>query len=251
VRTADQSLGLNDKSRYWSRSTLLALHRLVRHLINVPALPGLVWKNLRHLRAPQRSAPVQARRSVPTEYFEAVYARDPDPWNYRTSAYEEEKYAATLAALCKPRFHRGFDIGCSIGVLTQRLAKRCDQLLAIDAVEAALVQARTTCSDEPHVKFARMRIPDEWPYDRFDLIVISEVLYYLDPSDIRRTAAACLRSLEPEGTIILVNYLPPNKRKCYADEAVTLFCSALHGRCESVSGYRAELYRLDVLRAME
>ncbi len=150
----------------------------------------------------------------------------------------------------EPRFRRGFDIGCSIGVLTRRLAMRCDQLLAVDIVESALAQARSICADAPHVSFARMRIPNEWPNGRFDLIVISEVLYYLDPSDIRRTAAACRRSLDKKGTIVLVHFLPPKKVPRYADEAVTLFCAALRPSCEPVLGHRAELYRLDVLRAV-
>jgi SAM-dependent methyltransferase len=228
----------------------LALQRLLRHIVNFPTIPALVWKNVKHLCAPQRATPVRARRSVPTEYFEARYANNPDPWNYRTSAYEQEKYAATVAALPEPRFRRGFDIGCANGILTQQLAKRCEQLLAIDAVETALAQAQRTCADAPHVTFARMRIPDEWPDGRFDLIVISELLYYLDPSDIRRAAAACRRSLEPMGTIVLVNFLPPKKRPCYTDEAVTLFRAALSGTCEQVMGHRGVLYRLDVLRAI-
>lgn len=225
----------------------MRVHRWVRHIVNLPALPGLIRKNVRHLCAPRGST--RARRSVPNEAFEAIYARSPDPWNYRTSAYEHEKYAATLAALPEPRYRRGFEVGCSIGVLSRQLADRCDQLLAVDIVESALAQAMRTCADAAHVTFARMRIPNEWPNSRFDLVVFSEVLYYLDPSDIRRTAAACLRSLEPKGTVVLVNYLPPNKFPRYADEAVTLFCGALRGRCEPVI-HRANRYRLDVLRAL-
>jgi len=207
----------------------LALRRWGHHVANLPALPGLIWKNVKHLCAPQRSAAAQARRSVPTAHFEAIYARNRDLWKYGTSAYEQEKYTA---------------------VLTRRLADRCDELLAIDVVERALAQARALCADTPQVSFARARIPEEWPEGRFDLIVISEVLYYLDPADIRRTATACLRSLEPGGTLVLVNFLPPNKRPCYADEAVTLLCAALRRRCEPAIGRRAETYRLDVLRAV-
>lgn len=235
-------------STCWGR--ILALHRLVSHLANVPALPGLIWKNVKHLCAPSRATPVRGRRSVPTEHFEAVYANNPDPWNYRTSAYEQAKYAATLAALPDQQFRRAFDIGCSIGVLTEKLAKRCDEILAVDVVESALVQAREACAHAPHVAFARMRIPNEWPNGRFDLIVMSEVLCYLEPSDIRSTAANCLRSMGSKATIVLVNFLSPNKHPCYADEAVMLFCAALKGRCELTVAHRENRYRLDVLRAV-
>ena len=226
-----------------------APRRLVSHIVNFPALPRLIWKNVKHLFRPGRSQPVGIRRSVPTAHFEALYANSPDPWNYRTSAYEQEKYAATIAALSARRFHRALDIGCSIGSLTQRLAERCDQLFAVDAVEAALAQAREACAHQPHVSFARMRIPDEWPHGHFDLIVISEVLYYLERADIRRTAAACRKSLAPNGEILLVHWLG-SKRPSYADEAVTLFCSRLSGRCTHATRTRTKLYRLDVLRAV-
>ena len=33
--------------------------------------------------------------SIPADYFNTLYARDPDPWQFATSPYEAEKYAAT------------------------------------------------------------------------------------------------------------------------------------------------------------
>ena len=30
------------------------------------------------------------------EYFDALYAADPDPWNFAASPYEQDKYALTL-----------------------------------------------------------------------------------------------------------------------------------------------------------
>ncbi len=116
-------------------------------------------------------------------YFDGLYANDPDPWRFATSDYEREKYAATLAALPARPFATALEVGCSIGVLTKQLATRCDSLLALDVAEAALDQARARC---PDVRFERRAIPDEWPPGAFDLIVFSEVLYYLDAAGIRR-----------------------------------------------------------------
>ncbi len=75
---------------------------------------------------------------TPPEYFEQLYVRDPDPWRFATSGYERDKYAATLAALPNRRFASGFEVGCSIGVLTRQLAERCDALLAADGSPTAL-----------------------------------------------------------------------------------------------------------------
>ena len=70
------------------------------------------------------------------EHFRRLYARSADPWGFRTSGYEQEKYRRTIATLGERRFRSGFEPGCSIGVLTRMLATRCDALLAADIVES-------------------------------------------------------------------------------------------------------------------
>ncbi len=90
-------------------------------------------------------------------FFDEIYAEDPDPWKFETSAYEAAKYDATIAALRGRRFANGLEIGCSIGVLTERLAPHVDDLLAIDVAEAALDRARAR--DLPDVAFELPRDP--------------------------------------------------------------------------------------------
>ena len=99
--------------------------------------------------------------SLSPAYFDALYAGDPDPWRFADSAYERAKYDATLAALTRPRYARAFEAGCSIGVLTRDLAPRCDALLAVDAAEAPLRQARARCAGLPQVAFRCLRLPGE------------------------------------------------------------------------------------------
>jgi SAM-dependent methyltransferase len=79
--------------------------------------------------------------SLQPGYFDKLYAENPDPWRMETSAYEEAKYIATLAALPRARYTHAIEIGCSVGVLTARLAERCDELLGIDVAQAALDRA--------------------------------------------------------------------------------------------------------------
>ena len=57
------------------------------------------------------------------DYFETLYAGNEDPWDFATSEYEAEKYARSIAAL-GPTYATAFEIGCSIGVFTERLATR-------------------------------------------------------------------------------------------------------------------------------
>ncbi len=156
-------------------------------------------------------------------YFEALYGADPDPWRFATSDYEREKYAATIAALPPRQFAAGLEVGCSIGVLTQHLARRCDAFLGVDVVETALAQARQRC---PGVRFERRVVPGEWPPGRFDLVVFSEMLYYLDAPGIRETAARAMGCLRPGGSMVLVHYLGETDYPATGDQAADWFTEA-------------------------
>jgi cyclopropane fatty-acyl-phospholipid synthase-like methyltransferase len=159
-------------------------------------------------------------------YFEALYAANPDPWDLAGSAYEHAKYRASLAVLGARKFSAGLEVGCSIGVLTASLAQRCAALLALDIVPSALAAARTRCAGQTHVTFENRRIPEAWPAGRFDLMVFSEMLYFLTPADIRRTAALARGALQPGGRILLVNYTAPIDEPCSGNEAAEIFIAA-------------------------
>jgi cyclopropane fatty-acyl-phospholipid synthase-like methyltransferase len=180
-------------------------------------------------------------------YFERLYRGDPDPWKFATSDYERAKYAATLAALPAGRFSRCFEVGCSIGVLTRQLAARCDALLGVDVSETALDQARARCADLTHVALELMAVPGAWPEGSFDLIVFSEVLYYLGLPGIQEAASRTLASLAPGGVVVLVNWHGVTDGACTGDEAAALFIDAVAGRLRVTGAERAAQYRVDIL----
>lgn len=185
--------------------------------------------------------------SLPAAYFDALYAKNADPWRFASSLYERAKYQATLDALPAPRFSRAFEIGCSIGVLTRSLAGRCDSLLAVDVAEAALAQARMRCVGLAHVAIQRMQIPREWPGGCFDLILFSEVLYYLSAADVARTARRARDSLRPGGAVLLVHYILPTDYPCSGDAASDIFIAEME--LVPIRQRREAEYRLDLLRA--
>jgi SAM-dependent methyltransferase len=166
--------------------------------------------------------------SLPTSYFDTLYERDADPWRFRTSAYERAKYDATLAALPRPRYRRALEVGCSIGVLSGDLSEPCDALLAVDAAEKALAAARAACADKPNVRFARLRAPDEWPPEgeTFDLILLSEMVYYLDRTDVSRLADRVGASLAPGGDCLLVHWTGDTDYPLSGDAASAAFIAA-------------------------
>jgi cyclopropane fatty-acyl-phospholipid synthase-like methyltransferase len=180
-------------------------------------------------------------------YFERIYSGDPDPWQFASSPYEKAKYTASLEALTGRRFVRGMEIGCSIGVLTRRLAGQCDALLGVDIAESPLREARARCADLPHVSFARLAVPAQWPEGQFDLIVLSEVLYFLAPADVARMTRRVLACLMPGGCVLLVNWLGESDNPCGGDEAARIFIAASEPRLTPVIAQRQPEYRLDLL----
>jgi SAM-dependent methyltransferase len=185
--------------------------------------------------------------SVAPEYFERLYAAQSDPWEYETSPYEARKYAVTLRLLPRRRFRCGFEIGCSIGVLTGLLAGRCDNLLAVDVSEASLAQGRARCRERRNVKFARMRVPMAWPAKKFDLIVLSEVLYYQSRRDGWATSRKTMRGLRPRAVVMLVHWLGATGTARSGDDAARQFIQATRGRLRVVLRRRNARYRLDLL----
>lgn len=187
------------------------------------------------------------RPSRDAAHFQRLYDADPDPWQFRTSEYEQLKYRKTLETLPTRHFRFAFEVGCSIGVLTRLLAVRCDALLAVDIVEQPLHAARSTCSDQPWVQFRRMQVPDEWPDNDFDLIVLSEVLYFLSPRDITKVAERALVSLDATGLVLLVNWRGHSGDPCTGDEAADLFIERTSAWLQPRIQYQEDTYRLDLL----
>lgn len=180
-------------------------------------------------------------------YFDALYAHDADPWGFETSAYEDAKYTSTLAALKGRRYADAIEVGCSIGVLTERLAPFCDRLLATDVADAAIDVARRRCTLMPQVRFALSTLPERAPPGRFDLILLSEVLYYFDDAGIAAVAAAVRQIALPGADVLLVHWLGPTPDYPQTGEqAVTAFEAAL-GNFEVRLRQRTPHYRLDLL----
>lgn len=186
--------------------------------------------------------------SLPPGYFDDVYRANPDPWNFAASPYEAAKYAATLAALPRAHYHAAFEAGCSIGVLTEQLAPRCGSLLSIDVSPAALDQARARCAALPQVRFERRYLPGEFPEGTFDLILVSEVGYYLSMPDLLGFRERCINALRPGGHLLLVHWTPfVHDYPLTGDQVHETFLAAATGeRLRHLSDRREERYRLDL-----
>lgn len=149
---------------------------------------------------------------LPDAYFDEMYVGTEDPWQLSTRWYEQRKYAITLGLLPQRSYRHGFEPGCSIGTLTAQLARRCDRVTAVDVAAAALHSAdarlrQAGCRDR--VTLIRSSLDAAWPPGPFDLLVLSEVAYYLRAE----TLAAVLRRecprMAPGANIVAAHWRHP------------------------------------------
>lgn len=150
-------------------------------------------------------------------YFEQLYRQDADPWRVRQRWYEERKRSLLLASLPQRRYRHAYEPGCGNGELTLELARRCDRVLAADLSAEALRLAQQRLLDagcSGNVSFAQHRLPQHWPRilpgaDKFDLIVLSEIAYYLSPEELARVVEHSIAGLAPGGSIVLCHWRAP------------------------------------------
>ena len=178
--------------------------------------------------------------------FEERYREDSDPWDYEQSDYEHAKYEATLAACGDGPFANALELGGSIGVFTEMLAPRCRSLATIDVATTAAAMARRRLADLPQVRVIRGAIPEAIPEEQFDLIVASEILYYLAPDDLDHTLALIRARLVRGGRLVAVHWRPPGPERPFT-------AADVHTRLRddpwlrSVQGDASGMYLLDAL----
>jgi SAM-dependent methyltransferase len=184
------------------------------------------------------------RPRVGREFFDDLYSRSEDPWGFATSDYEREKYADTLAALGGARFARGLEVGCSIGVFTEQLAGVCGELVGIDVSERALAHARRRLRERPGITLEAVTFPEEMPIGPFDLVVCSEVLYYLDEDSFALAVARLRVALEHGASVVAVHWRPPTSSYPLRGDEVHDRLRAELGEWHAFDGRRPR-YRLD------
>lgn len=176
-------------------------------------------------------------------HFDRLYEADIDPWHFRKSAYEAEKYRATIDAFPQPRFSKCLELGCSIGVLTKLLAARCDAIVAIDTSARALEEAKKICAGL-NVDFRQAYLPEGEIGEGYDLVVASEVLYYLDAPSLGALATRLAGLVKPGATCIGVHWTGPTDYPLSGDHATQLF--QMESDLARVSHATTDQYRLDV-----
>lgn len=152
-------------------------------------------------------------------YFDALYQDNTDPWQYQTRWYEKRKRDLCLAVLPQAKYGRAIELGCGNGVFSELLAQRCQSLLSIDGNKQAVQLAQQRLANLSHIRVIQGVIPnvlftiDSALSDKpstlsppFDLIVISEILYYLSAVDIDTVTAWIGQNLAAGGTLLCCHW---------------------------------------------
>jgi len=179
--------------------------------------------------------------------FDDLHRNTEDPWDFATSPYESAKRAATIAALPDRKFPAILEIGCSTGYLSQALAQTGDHVLALDVSAVAVARASSRVGDHAHICFRQAELPEDWPPGAFDLIVFSEVLYFMTAEEIRRCAELAYNSLTSDGVCVLVNWTGETDLPITGRQAASIFLASELWQCKLEQ--REDTYLLHLLMA--
>jgi LmbE family N-acetylglucosaminyl deacetylase len=157
-------------------------------------------------------------RWLGAEYFGGLYDRRSDPWRYETRWYEQRKRALTMASLPRRRYRRALEIGCSTGALTQELAARCDEVVAMDIDARALERVRERGLDTVTTILADAL--EGLPAGPFDLLVLSEVGYYWGASGVARIARQTREIATDDAHLLACHWRRPVEQRDGATDVV-------------------------------
>ncbi|HSV31383.1 MAG TPA: SAM-dependent methyltransferase [Atribacteraceae bacterium] len=144
--------------------------------------------------------------------FEKLYRFRPDPWNYRGSEFEQEKYRRILDAIPEG-IHSVIEIGCSEGVFTEMLLEKGYTVIGVDISAIAIERAGKHLERfGERVRLWKRDVTREAIEGRYDLLIIAEMLYYLGgPGHLRRLRAIFLSLVRGGGYLLLEHFHPSGK----------------------------------------
>ena len=179
--------------------------------------------------------------------FEALYADELDPFHYTTADYERRKYDLCVAMLPNRPIGSAYEPGCSIGELTVRLAPYCDELLASDVSEEALQRARQRTRGYDNITYERHLLPRDHPVGPFDLVVMGELGYYLEPPALHELIGRMAATVAPGGYLLAVHGRGVS-RDIYHPGDIVHRHQLLETGLRRAAAYREEAFRIELLQ---
>ena len=177
-----------------------ALSRAIVDML--PALDQALMRDLTRLESIRNQ-----RAELAASYFSSNAAN----WEKLRSLHirEEDVENAMLSIIGPARIKTLVDLGTGTGRVLELLAPQADQAIGIDASREMIAIARSNL-ERNNLRQAQVRQGDIYalPFanDAADLVVIHQVLHYLD--DPARALIEARRMLHPDGRLIVVDFAP-------------------------------------------
>jgi ArsR family transcriptional regulator len=177
-------------------------------LLLAPVLDALDKRDLQLSQDRERLAAVREQRAQAAQAF---FAKVAPRWDNLRSlhASEEAVEAAILEAIGAEPVRSLLDLGTGTGRMLQLLSGRAERAVGLDASHAMLSVARANL-ERAGVAGAELRQGDVYapPFARssFELVVIHQVLHYLD--DPARALGEAARLVAPGGRLLVVDFAP-------------------------------------------
>ena len=184
--------------------------------------------------------------AVAATHFDTMFTASSDPWGYDTEPYERNRFFRTIHALSGRRYRAALELGCANGALSEQLAPLCDKLLATDASETALAVARDRIGSAANIELRRCSMPDQMPAGDFDLIVASDMLYYLGLEGVASLMDKLDRAATSDGRILLASFLGQTDTRLTGEMASETAIAHLTGWTVR-HAERTDRLRIDVL----
>lgn len=178
------------------------------------------------------------------EFFEAKYQGNIDPWNFADSVYEQSRYRTIVTALSYRRYFRTFEPGCSIGILTEQLARISDAVLSTDLSPTAVLRAQQRCASLENVTIHCSSITEHPSTTDFDLVVLSEIGYYFTPEAWTVIAAELISPLRVGATVLAAHWLGVSSDHSMSGDRVHEILAA-NQLLRHEHGERHKAFRLD------
>ncbi|MBO4227652.1 nodulation methyltransferase NodS [Bradyrhizobium neotropicale] len=127
-----------------------------------------------------------------------------DPWGLDGNPFERERHTQMLRlSLSCGIIKNALEVGCAAGAFTEKLAPHCQQLTVVDVMPRAIGRACQRTKRWSHITWIASDIQQFTVQEVFDLIVVAEVLYYLEDINAMRAAIRNLtRMLAPGGHLV-------------------------------------------------
>lgn len=170
-----------------------------------------------------------ARDFITHRKMQRLFGKRVDPYQYHNSPRELEKQEKVLSLVSGRKYKNGMEIGCAEGVFTKKLAPLCEKLTAVDISETALARAREHCADQPNITFLQTNIR-HFPFKpEWDLMVVSEVFYYLNKKEIQPHFVSFLerfsQGLMSQGRLIVVHSFSEEEQRQIRQSYVDILAS--------------------------